>query len=164
MAKQIENKTIIWKKTKDNEHDLRYQKIQEHKAQVVKLQLESLARKTSRSHEIYRKTKKKPQLDKKKIIDKNNPMYKILLNAEKKNNQLKKQAFKANDPNYIDVNNMTVADRIKVIKLAKKNSPYYRQLLLEKNTNALSELARKRKIAMMEQALQNKKRTKTKKI
>ncbi|WP_233485475.1 hypothetical protein [Spiroplasma sp. ChiS] len=59
---------------------------------------------------------------------------------------------------------MTVADRIKVIKLAKKNSPYYRQLLLEKNTNALSELARKQKIAMMEQALQNKKRTKTKKI
>lgn len=164
MAKEIENKTIIWKKTKDNGYDLRYQKIQEHKAQVVKIQLETLARKTSRSHEIYRKTNKKPQLDKKKIIDKNNPMYKILLNAQKKNKQLKNQAYRTKDPNYIDVNNMTVADRIKVIKLAKKNSPYYRQLLLEKNTNALSELARKRKIAMMEQTRQNKKRTKTKKI
>lgn len=99
---------------------MRYQKIQEHKAQVVKIQLETLARKTSRSHEIYRKTNKKPQLDKKKIIDKNNPMYKILLNAQKKNKQLKNQAYRTKDPNYIDVNNMTVADRIKVIKLAKK--------------------------------------------
>ncbi|ALA97161.1 hypothetical protein SKUN_00241 [Spiroplasma kunkelii CR2-3x] len=45
---------------------MRYQKIQKHKAQVVKIQLETLARKTSRSHEIYRKTNKKPQLDKKK--------------------------------------------------------------------------------------------------
>jgi len=60
-------------------------------------------------------------------------MYKILLNAQKKNNQLRKQAFKTNDPNYIDVNNMTVADRVKIVKLAKKNNPYYRQLLLEKN-------------------------------
>ncbi|WP_241568600.1 hypothetical protein [Spiroplasma endosymbiont of Megaselia nigra] len=72
------------KKTNDNGYDLRYQKIQEHKAQVIKIQLETLARKTSRSHEIYRKTNKKPQLDKKKIIDKNNPMYKILLNAQKR--------------------------------------------------------------------------------
>lgn len=50
---------------------------------------------------------------------------------KKKNNQLRKQAFKTNDPNYIDVNNMTVADRVKIVKLAK-NNPYYRQLLLEK--------------------------------
>lgn len=47
-------------------------------------------------------------------------MYKILLNAQKKNNQLRKQAFKTNDPNYIDVNNMTVADRVKIVKLVKK--------------------------------------------
>ncbi|WP_241969946.1 hypothetical protein [Spiroplasma poulsonii] len=87
-------------------------------------------------------------------------MYKILLNAQKKNNQLRKQAFKTNDPNYIDVNNMTVADRVKIVKLAKKNNPYYRQLLLEKNTTGLSELARKRKIEMMTQAAQSKKRSK----
>ncbi|WP_338965321.1 MULTISPECIES: hypothetical protein [unclassified Spiroplasma] len=160
MANKKDDKTIIWKKSKIVEHDLRYEKIQEFKAQVVKIELDNLARKTSRAHEVYRKTKKKPKLDKKKIIDKNNPMYKILLNAQKKNNQLRKQAFKTNDPNYIDVNNMTVADRVKIVKLAKKNNPYYRQLLLEKNTTGLSELARKRKIEMMTQAAQSKKRSK----
>ncbi|AOX43546.1 hypothetical protein S100390_v1c02030 [Spiroplasma sp. NBRC 100390] len=160
MANKKDDKTIIWKKSTNVEHDLRYEKIQEFKAQIVKIEFDNLARKTSRAHEVYRKTTKKPQLDKKKIIDKNNPMYKILLNAQKKNNQLRKQAFKTDDPNYIDVNNMTVADRVKVVKLAKKNSPYYRQLLLEKNTTGLSELARKRKIEMMRQGTQPKKRVK----
>lgn len=103
------------------------------------------------------------KLDKKKIIDKNNPMYKILLKAQKKNNQLKKLAFNNNDPDYIDVNNMTVADRVKIVKLAKKNSPQYRQLLLEKNTTGLSELARKRKIELMTQVTQLKKDPKNKK-
>ncbi|WHQ36893.1 hypothetical protein [Spiroplasma sp. SV19] len=159
MANKKDDKTIIWAKSKVVEHDLRYEKLQKFKAQGIKIELDNLARKTSRAHEVYRKTNKKPELDKKKIIDKNNPMYKILLNAQKKNNQLKKQAFKTDDPDYIDVNNMTVADRVKIVKLAKKNSPYYRQLLLEKNTTGLSELARKRKIEMMSQGTQSKKKT-----
>lgn len=82
--KKDDDKTIIWKKSKVVEHDLRYEKIQEFKARIVKIELDNLARKTSRAHEVYRKTKKKPKLDKKKIIDKNNPMYKILLNVQKR--------------------------------------------------------------------------------
>lgn len=66
MTNKKDDKTIIWKKSKIVEHDLRYEKIQEFKAQVVKIELDNLARKTSRAHEVYRKTKKKPKLDKKK--------------------------------------------------------------------------------------------------
>ncbi|WP_425380282.1 hypothetical protein [Spiroplasma endosymbiont of Stenodema calcarata] len=160
MANKKDDKTIRWKKLKVAKIALHYQKFQEFKAQMAKTELDNLERKTSRSHEVYRKTRKKMKLDKKKIIDKNNPMYKILLKAQKKNNQLKKLAFNNNDPDYIDVNNMTVSDRVKIVKLAKKNSPQYRQLLLEKNTTGLSELARKRKIELMTQVTQLKKRSK----
>ncbi|AHF57411.1 hypothetical protein [Spiroplasma eriocheiris] len=51
---------------------------------------------------------------------------------------------------------MTVADRVKIIKLAKqKNNKIYRQLLMEKSTTGLSELARQRKRELMAANMKN---------
>ncbi|GAA6238963.1 MAG: hypothetical protein SPLM_10800 [Spiroplasma phoeniceum] len=43
MAKEIENKNIIWKKTKDNGYDLRYQKIKKYKAEIRELRTAVIA-------------------------------------------------------------------------------------------------------------------------
>ncbi|WP_368486263.1 hypothetical protein [Spiroplasma sp. DGKH1] len=136
--------------------DNRYQRIQQFKLESRRFQDENLQRKLSRDHEINKRPRHKVVRDPKKTIDKNNPMYKILLNAQKKNNELKKAAYKTDDPNYIDINHMTVADRVKIIKLAKqKNNKIYRQLLMEKSTTGLSELARQRKRELMAANMKN---------
>ncbi|AHF60724.1 hypothetical protein P344_01670 [Spiroplasma mirum ATCC 29335] len=136
--------------------DDRYQKIQEFKLESRRFQDENLQRKLSRNHEINKRPQRKVVRDPKKTIDKNNPMYKIILNAQKKNNELKKAAYKTVDSNYIDINHMTVADRVKIIKLAKqKNNKIYQQLLMEKSTTGLSELARQRKRKLMAANMKN---------
>ncbi|AKM53868.1 hypothetical protein SERIO_v1c02840 [Spiroplasma eriocheiris] len=138
--------------------DDRYQRIQQFKLESRRFQDENLQRKLSRDHEINKRPRQQVVRDPKKTIDKNNPMYKILLNAQKKkkNNELKKAAYKTDDPNYIDINHMTVADRVKIIKLAKqKNNKIYRQLLMEKSTTGLSELARQRKRELMAANMKN---------
>ena len=136
--------------------DDRYQRIQQFKLESRRFQDENLQRKLSRDHEINKRPRRKVVRNPKKTIDKNNPMYKIILNAQKKNNELKKAAYKTDDPNYIDINDMTVADRVKIIKLAKqKNSKIYWQLLMEKSTTGLSELARQRKRELMAVNMKN---------
>ncbi|AHF57412.1 hypothetical protein [Spiroplasma eriocheiris] len=64
--------------------DDRYQRIQQFKLESRRFQDENLQRKLSRDHEINKRPRQQVVRDPKKTIDKNNPMYKILLNAQKK--------------------------------------------------------------------------------
>ncbi|AGM24778.1 hypothetical protein [Spiroplasma chrysopicola] len=157
MAKQNTKQKTTKKAKPENYAKNLNEKYLNFRQEMVKMQLDNLAKRTSRSHEVNKKTRKKVVQESKKTLDKNNPMYKILLNAQKRNEELRKKSYKNNDPEYLDVNNLSVADRVKILKLAKKkNNPLYRQLLLEKSTSGLSELARQRKRELMAKSQTNK--------
>ncbi|AGM25809.1 hypothetical protein SSYRP_v1c02130 [Spiroplasma syrphidicola EA-1] len=157
MAKQSTNQKTTKKAKPDNYAENLTEKYLNFRQEMVKMQLENLAKRTSRSHEVNKKTRKKVVREAKKTIDESNPMYKILLNAQKKNEELRKKSYKNKDPEYLDINNLSVADRVKILKLAKKkNNRIYRQLLLEKSTSGLSELARQRKRELMAKSQGNK--------